>query len=132
MLLLSTILTLFSSVHTLRLTEEIFYKADTLLYTPELRSSLQANDFLQSIRPLESAAESAKSKAFKTLFDACRGQLLYDGRMGKNVIVPMVDTGNTEYLPLLLDRGTIKKGVGEESRDYPNQKHNKNPIPYCH
>ena len=112
MLLTAIIITtiISGSIYSLRLTEEIFYKADTLLYTPEFCSSLQATDFLLSIRPTKQSGDyrEIKSKAFKTLFDACRGRLLYDATMAKNVIVPMVDTGNTDYLPLLLDQGVIK------------------------
>lgn len=115
-----------SSVHSVKLNEEIFYKADTLVYTPEFCSNLTAFDFLHSIRPNDSehatSYDAQKAKAFKTLFDACRDRLLYDATMTKNVIVPMVDTGNTEYLPLLLDRGMIKrpKHVHTHTKDKKN------------
>ena len=86
---------------------------------------MKATDFLHSIRPneLEGSWDSDKAKAFKTLFDACRDRLLYDATMAKNVIVPMVDTGNTEYLPLLLDRGIIKRP--KHSNTKPTKK---NPV----
>lgn len=124
MLLITIILSLCSATaETLRLTEEVFYKADTLLYTPEFCSALQASDFLHSIRPLApaesstaTAATELKTRAFKTLFDACRGRLLFDGIMAKNVIVPMLDTGNTEYLALLLDQG-IKNPEDDPPKD---------------
>lgn len=126
MLVLSVILSL-SLVHSLRLTEEVFYKADTLLYTPEFCSSLQATDFLHSIRPTDSTDSTPKAKAFKTLFDACRGRFLFDGIMAKNVIVPMLDTGNTEYLPLLLDQGTK---VGHNEDPNPNYRKQSDPVTY--
>lgn len=108
-----------SSIQSTRLTEEIFYKADKLLYTPEFCSSLKAVDFVYSIRPIPSRTRDAKTKAFKTLFEACRSKLLYDANMAKHVIVPMVDTKNSEYLPLLLDQGMIKES--ESLKKYPGE-----------
>lgn len=101
--LLFPIIFLISLVSSEKLTEAVFYKADPLVYTVDFCSQVQVNDFLEAIKP-ETSKEANKPKAFKTLFDACKGRFLHDALMAKQIIIPMVDTENTEYLPLLLDQ----------------------------
>lgn len=85
------------------LTEEVFYKADVSQYTVDFCSKVTSNDFILAIKSTNK--EKEKPAAFKAFFDGCRNRFLYDSEMAKHVIVQMVYTGNTEYLPLLLDKG---------------------------
>jgi hypothetical protein len=102
-LYLFTKLLVTASNSTLKLTEEVFYKADISQYTVDFCSKVTSNDFILSVK--SSNRENEKPAAFKAFFDGCRNRFLYDADMAKHVIVQMVYTGNTEYLPLLLDKG---------------------------
>lgn len=95
--------TLTSCTSTGKLTEEVFYKADVSQYTVDFCSKVTSNDFILAIKAANK--EKEKPAAFKAFFDGCRNRFLYDAEMAKHVIVQMVYTGNTEYLPLLLDKG---------------------------
>jgi hypothetical protein len=97
------------AVASANLNENTFYKADVNQYTPELCLKITANDFILAIKSNEREAE--KPAAFKALFDGCRNRFLYDGEMAKHIIVQMAYTGNTEHLPLLLNKG-IRKTIG--------------------
>lgn len=88
---------------TSKLTEEVFYKADVSQYTVDFCSKVTSNDLILAIKSADK--EKEKPAAFKAFFDGCRNRFLYDAEMAKHVIVQMVYTGNTEYLPLLLDKG---------------------------
>lgn len=87
-----------------KLTEEVFYKADVSQYTVEFCSKVTSNDFILAIKSLNNR-EKDKPAAFKAFFDGCRNRFLYDAEMAKHVVVQMVYTGNTEYLPFLFDKG---------------------------
>lgn len=89
-----------------KLTETVFYKADPLIYTVDFCAKIEAKDFLEAIKP-DTTKEANKAVAFKALFDGCRGRFLHDAAMAKHIIIPMVDTENTEHLPLLLDQPTL-------------------------
>lgn len=90
-----------------RLTETIFYGADRLIYTPEFCSNIKAKDLLVAIKPDLTKESKKKSVAFKVLFDGCRGTFMHDALMAKQIIIPMVDTENTDHLPLLLDQPNL-------------------------
>ena len=95
---------LFTIISSTKLTEEVFYKADVSQYSVEFCSKVTSNDFILAIQTLNSR-EKEKPAAFKAFFDGCRNRFLYDAEMAKHVVVQMVYTGNTEYLPLLFDKG---------------------------
>ena len=106
MLLFLISIIMISHLNDAKLTEVIFYQSDPLIYTPEFCKSITNRDFIESIIRSEpkKETETDKPKAFKTLFDSCKDWFLYDAAMAKNIIVPIVDTDNSEYLPILLDR----------------------------
>lgn len=94
---------LFFTITSARFTEEVFYKADVTKYTVDFCSKVTSNDFILAIKSKHENME--KLTAFKAFFDGCRNRFLYDAEMAKHVIVQMIYTGNTEYLPILLDKG---------------------------
>ena len=112
------IASLFFILTNAELTEEIFYKADANQYTKDFCSKITANDFISTVKTNHRDAE--KPAAFKTLFGSCRDRFLHDSEMAKHIIVLMVYTGNTEYLPDLLDRGVkkdIKAAAGNTAKE---------------
>lgn len=90
-------------------TEKLFYEAEPLTYSKEFCKTITANQFHDAIK--SETEESKKSTAFKLLFDGCRHRFLEDAIIAKSLIIHMVDSGNTKYLPILLDQGVIDSEI---------------------
>lgn len=95
-----------------KLTKSIFYQPNPQIYhQKDFCKSVHYRDFLAVIEPDSQGrkAEEDKIRGFRALFDACRWWFLQDAIIAKSVIIPMIDTENTEHLPLLLQDKESKR-----------------------
>ena len=95
-------------------TEKLFYEAEPSTYSKEFCKTITANQFHDAIKS-EIKEESKKATAFKLLFDGCGHRFLEDAIIAKSLIIHMVDSGNTKYLPILLDQGVIESNVNDSN-----------------
>lgn len=115
-LFLTTIISITLSKASSSFTEKLFYDAVFLPKTNEFCKTITANNFYNAIK--SEKAEETKTTAFKFLFDCCGYLFLEDAIMAKSIIIHMVDSGNTKYLPIFLNQGTIAiEGKPNETYD---------------